>query len=297
MKNINIYELPEEEKDRSFQLYEVQGKRIEDTKYLHEPNRPHRHNYYEICVFISGAGKHEIDFKSFPIKSHSIHFISPGQVHMISREKNYHGNLLMFTREFYSSDFQKKDMLFELPFFNNNTSKPILELTGEEFHEFLEIIESLRRENARDHDLKNNIVRSYLHIFLLKCKVAFLEKRMSTGTIADVSYITVNQFKFLLEKSYKELHFVKEYADLLSLTPIQLNKMVKNITGKNASEMIINRIVLEAKRLLTFTDLSNKEISFEMNYEDPSYFSRIFRKKTGYSPSDFRKQLRKKYQY
>ena len=65
MKNINIYELPEEEKDRSFQIYEVQGKWIKDKKYLHEPNRPHRHNYYEICVFITGAGKHEIDFKSF----------------------------------------------------------------------------------------------------------------------------------------------------------------------------------------------------------------------------------------
>jgi AraC-like DNA-binding protein len=188
-------------------------------------------------------------------------------------------------------------MLFELPFFNNNTSKPILELNSKEFQEFLEIIESVKRENDRDHDLKNNIVRSFLHIFLLKCKVAFLEKRISTGTIADVSYITVNQFKFLLEKSYKDLHFVKEYADLLSLTPIQLNKMVKIITGKNASELIINRIVLEAKRLLTFTELSNKEIAFRMNYEDPSYFSRIFRKKTGHTPSDFRKQLRKKYQY
>jgi AraC-like DNA-binding protein len=279
MKNINIYELPFEEKDRSFQIYEVQGKRTEDAKYLHDPSRPHRHNYYEICVFITGAGKHEVDFKSFPIISHSIHFLSPGQVHMISREENYHGYLLMFNREFYSSDFQKKDMLFELPFFNNNTSKPILELNAEEFQEFTVIIDSLKRENERDHELKINIVRSFLHIFLLKCKVAFLEKRIYTGAIEDLSYNTVNRFKLLLEKSYKELHLVKEYADALGITPIQLNKMVKAITGKNASDMIINRIILESKRLLTFTELSNKEIAFQMNYDDPSYFSRIFRKK------------------
>ena len=214
MKNINIYELPAEEKDRSFQLYEVQGKVVKDKKYLHETSRPHRHNYYEICVFINGAGKHEIDFTSFPIKSHSIHFLSPGQVHMISREENYHGYLLMFSREFYSSDFQKKDMLFELPYFNNNTSKPILELSVTEFSEFLEIIDSLKRENGREHNLKSNIVRSYLHIFLLKCKAAFLEKRLSAGTITDMSYVTVNQFKYLLEQSYQEMHFVKEYADV-----------------------------------------------------------------------------------
>lgn len=297
MKNIHIYELPREKTERSFQLYEVQGKKIEDKKYLHEPSRPHRHNYYEICVFITGAGKHEIDFQSFPIKSYSIHFLSPGQVHMISREENYHGYLLMFTREFYASDFQKKDMLFELPFFNNNTSKPILELNSEEFHEFLEIIDSVKREDARAHDLKHNIVRSYLHIFLLKCKAAFLEKRLSTGTISDVSFIIVNQFKFLLEQSYKDLHFVKEYAEVLSLTPVQLNKMTKTITGINASDLIINRVILEAKRLLTYTDYSNKEIAFQMNYEDPSYFSRLFRKRTGVTPSEFRKQMRKKYQY
>ena len=297
MKNINIYELPAEEKDRSFQLYEVQGTVVRDKKYLHEPNRPHRHNYYEICVFVNGAGKHEIDFRSFPIKSHSIHFLSPGQVHIISREENYHGYLLMFSREFYSSDFQKKDMLFELPYFNNNTSKPILELNEVEFNEFREIIDSLKRENTREHILKNNIVRSYLHIFLLKCKAAFVEKRLSAGTIKNMSYVTVNQFKYLLEKSYREMHFVKEYADVLALTPLQLNKMVKSITGKNASDMIINRIVLEAKRLLAFTDLSNKEIAFQMNYHDPSYFSRIFRKKTGVSPTVFREQLKKKYQY
>lgn len=297
LKNINIYELPEEEKDRSFQLYEVRGKKVSDKKYLHEPNRPHRHNYYEICVFITGAGQHEIDFKSFPIKSHSIHFLSPGQVHMISREENYHGYLLLFSREFYSSDFQKKDMLFELPYLNNNTSKPILELNDKEFEEFLELIEVLKRENSREHALRQNIVRSYLHIFLLKCKVAFLEKSNSAGTNTDMSLVTVNQFKILLEKSYKEMHFVKDYADVLALTPLQLNKMVKNITGKNASDMIISRIVLEAKRLLTFTDLSNKEIAFEMNYQDPSYFTRLFRKKTGVTPTVFREQLKKKYQY
>lgn len=296
IKNIHIYELPDEENAKAFQIFEVQGKKIEDQNYPHNTDRPHRHNYYEICVFVTGAGKHEIDFKLFPIASQSIHFLSPGQVHLISREENYHGFLIMFSREFYSSDFIKKDMLFDLPYFNNNTSKPILDLENREFIEFLEIIKTMIRENAHDYELRANILRSYLHIFLLKCKAAFLEQRTTTTSVADISYITVNQFKILIEKCYKELHFVREYAELLALSPVQLNKMVKQITGKNASDMIINRIILEAKRLLNFTELSNKEIAYQMNYEDPSYFSRIFRKKTGITPSDFRNNLQKKYQ-
>lgn len=83
---------------------------------------------------------------------------------------------------------------------------------------------------------------------------------------------------------------------MLSLSPIQLNKMVKMITGKNASDLIISRIMLEAKRLIAYTELSNKEIAFKLNYEDPSYFSRMFRKKMGVSPSAFREQLKEKYQ-
>jgi AraC-like DNA-binding protein len=71
---------------------------------------------------------------------------------------------------------------------------------------------------------------------------------------------------------------------------------VKTITGENASEFIIKRIILEAKRLLIYTDLSNKEISFAINYDDPSYFSRLFRKKVGASPSEFRVQMKQKYQ-
>ena len=100
----------------------------------------------------------------------------------------------------------------------------------------------------------------------------------------------------MLRQHFKQIHLVKEYADKLNESPAHLNKIVKSITGENASEIIIKRIILEAKRLLIYTDLSNKEISFDINYDDPSYFSRLFRKKVGFSPSEFRSQMKQKYQ-
>jgi AraC-like DNA-binding protein len=99
-----------------------------------------------------------------------------------------------------------------------------------------------------------------------------------------------------VEQNFKDIHLVKDYADRLNESPAHLNKIVKTITGENASEFIIKRIILEAKRLLIYTDLSNKEISFAINYDDPSYFSRLFRKKVGASPSEFRVQMKQKYQ-
>ena len=114
--------------------------------------------------------------------------------------------------------------------------------------------------------------------------------------IKDPTFLLVNKFRNLVEQNFKEIHLVKEYADLVNESPAHLNKIVKSITGENASKFIIKRIVLEAKRLLIYTDLSNKEISFKMNYDDPSYFSRLFRKKVGTSPSEFRIQMKQKYQ-
>ena len=296
LKNIHIYELPKGDEDIAFHVYEVKGKVIQNREYPHKTEQPHRHAYYEICIFVNGAGTHMIDFKTFDIKSKSIHFLTPGQVHRISREENYHGFLVVFSREFYSLGIQDEDLLMTLPFFNNNTSEPILNLDGEEFAELHDIIEHLRIDYKRDSEIREDVLRSYLHIFLLKCRYFFNQKYVDINTINDPAYLKLNKFRKLVEQNFREIHLVKEYADLLHESPAHLNKVVKSITGENASEFIIKRIVLEAKRLLIYTDLSNKEISFKMNYDDPSYFSRLFRKKVGVSPSEFRNQMKQKYQ-
>ena len=296
LKNIHIYELPKSNEKIAFHVCEVAGKTIRNKEYPHKTEQAHRHAYYEICIFINGAGTHMIDFKNFPIKSTSIHFLTPGQVHLISREENYHGFLIVFSRDFYSLGLQDEDLLMTLPFFNNNTTEPILNLTKEEFDELLDIIEHLRKDYKRDSEIREDVLRSYLHIFLLKCRYFFNKIYFDTNIVKDPTFLVVNKFRSLVEQNFKEIHMVKEYADLLNESPAHLNKIVKSITGENAGEFIIKRIVLEAKRLLIYTDLSNKEISFKMNYDDPSYFSRLFRKKVGESPSEFRIQMKKKYQ-
>jgi len=296
LKNIHIYELPKGDEDIAFHVYEVKGKVIQNREYPHKTELPHRHAYYEICIFVNGAGSHMIDFKTFDIKSNSIHFLTPGQVHRISREENYHGFLVVFSREFYSLGIQDEDLLMTLPFFNNNTSEPVLNLDENEFSELHDIIEHLRRDYKRDSEIREDVLRSYLHIFLLKCRYFFNKKYIDINIINDPAYLKLNKFRKLVEQNYMEIHLVKEYADLLHESPAHLNKVVKSITGENASEFIVKRIVLEAKRLLIYTDLSNKEISFKMNYDDPSYFSRLFRKKVGASPSEFRAQMKQKYQ-
>lgn len=295
--NIKTYELPDGAHHYTFQIHEVEGKFIRDEIYPHKTDLPHRHSYYEICIFINGAGKHEIDFNSHSINAKSLHFISPGQVHLISREDHYHGYLIVFSKDFYSLDSFHQNLLFQVPYFNNHTLAPILNLNDGEFEELMQLVIMMKNEYLNDQQNTKEILRSYLQVFLLKCKQFYFQHFSEKEKMQDPQFFLVQEFKKMVEIHYKKFHLVQEYAESLALSPSVLNKHVKRITGFTAGEIIIDRLLLQAKRLLIYSDLSHKEIAYRLNYEDPSYFSRIFKKKTSYSPSEFRKVMAEKYQF
>jgi AraC-like DNA-binding protein len=89
---------------------------------------------------------------------------------------------------------------------------------------------------------------------------------------------------------YHETHSSKDFAEKLNISPDHLNKSIKLLTGKTAKELIQSKVSTEAKRLLYFSDLSNKEIAFQLGFREPSHFSTFFKKCTGQSPSEYRKK-------
>ena len=262
-----------------------------DKKEEYDTSVPHRHNYYEIFLFINGGGTHQIDFEVIPIESKSIHFVSPGQIHQVKRELNSYGYCLFFSRDFYHLNFndQDNDVLFDMPFLNNNAAKPVINLTSDDFGFFNDLLLKIHYEYEEDCNLKESILRSYLNILFLKSKSTHDKYNLDTNLIKRNGVVPLaHRFKILIEKRFKDLHLVREYADLLSTTSHCLNEETKKFTGKNASDLISDRMVLEIKRLLLYSDHSNKEIAFFMNYDDPAYFSRFCKKKLGCSPSEFR---------
>ena len=110
--------------------------------------------------------------------------------------------------------------------------------------------------------------------------------------IANILFV---KFRNLVEHRFDRCHQVKDYADVLQVTPTKLNEICKKAGQRNASDFILDRILLAAKRNLMFSNLSNKEIAFRLGFKDPSYFSRFFKNKTSLSPSKFRKEMNEKY--
>ncbi|MEN8118333.1 MAG: AraC family transcriptional regulator [Bacteroidota bacterium] len=296
LDKIPIYELPFTGNEKpEFKIYQVQGVEIQRKDYPHKTELPHKHSYFEVCFFSGGSGEHEIDFKNHKIESPAIHYLQPGQVHVIRRGKEYRGYLLVFSEEFFNLNFENIEVIPGYPLVSQLENGPILNLNKEQFEEFFQLIRNIEKELTNHDKDSEEIIISYLKIFFLKLRQNFSKLRTTKNEASGNTKSTVYRFNRLVEENYCQVHHVKEYAGLLGETPAHLNRAVKAVTGKTAGEIIIERLMLEARRLLIYSDLSNKEIAYKLNYDDPSYFARIFRKKTGQTPSSFRLTVKARY--
>jgi len=296
LEEIPIYELPFPEKEKlALKIYKVKGGTIQRKDYPHDTRLPHKHSYFELCVFTNGSGEHEIDFQNHPIHSPSIHVLHPGQVHLIRRGEEYEGYLFVFSKEFYNLQFKGLEIIPGYPLVTKLSHGPILNMTNDEFEDFAILIASIEKEFEQTSPESEEIIISFLNIFFLRLRNRFVSLLKEENPIDTPFRKLVYSFNELVDHHFKEIHQVKEYAELLGESPVVLNRAIKNLTGKTPSELIVERLILEAKRLLLYSDLSNKEVAYKLNYEDPSYFARIFRKKTGDTPTEFRNRMRKQY--
>jgi AraC family transcriptional regulator, transcriptional activator of pobA len=281
--SIPVHSNPEQEQTGGFfRLVPLELKTAYDTSV------PHRHRYYEIFFFPKGGGVHEIDFFHHEICECSIHFVSPGQVHKVSRGLGTYGYVLLFNDEFWTGKSVQYDFLLELPFLNNNEGLPVMELKPAYFDIVFKLVKSIELEYKNATSLSMEIIKSYLHVVLLHCSQYYNEQQ--PAQYKESSSTLYRDFKRLLEKNFLDVHKVKDYAALLKITEKHLNEVCKKFSAKTASEMIFDRLILEAKRLLHHSDLTIKEIAFQLNFTDPSHFSKFFKTHTGIATKDFRKQ-------
>ena len=264
-----------------------------EVKANYDSSVAHRHNYYEIFLFTNGGGIHDIDFKSFEIESQNLHFVSPGQVHLVDRDLNSHGYVIMFSREFYHLNSGNTEMLIDLPFLSYNTDRPILKLNEGEYSNCLAVVKKINEEYFKKGAYMDEAIRLYLNILLIECKRMYYQKvpQQVTSETTSSGIRIVREFKILLEENFRLLHKVSEYADLLYVTPKYLSEILKNVTGRTAADIIQERIILEAKRLFTHSELSAKEIAYFLSFDDPSHFSKFFKTNTGISPNEFRQSI------
>jgi AraC family transcriptional regulator, transcriptional activator of pobA len=248
-------------------------------------SEPHRHNYFEFFVFEKGGGVHMIDFVDFPIESNSIHIVAPGQVHMVKRELDSKGHVLLFETDVFEANHFVTNFLFDHICFGLDEFPPTYQFDAAKQKEIASTMEQIWKDYQSDAPLKNEFVMSHLTVLLIHC---MRSREGSHSVDLPRSQKIYAGFRRLLQNNFKTIKKVKDYALALSVTEKQLNEIIQARTGLSPSAVIHNQLVLEARRLLK-TGMLAKEVAYELNFDDPAHFSKFFKTHTGLSPGDFQK--------
>ena len=255
-------------------------------------NAPHRHTYYEVLFIEQGQGFHEIDFHSYPVQGACLHFLTPGQVHLLNFSTACTGYIVAFSEDFYTFYNPTAPSLSKFPFLQPSRRQPLISLNETECHYFHNLMENMVADHLQD-STNQSLTGSYLGLILQKCALLgqkeIAERSATTSGVPEL----VGRFQEMVEKNFREMHEVQQYATKLNVSPDYLSKIVKKYLDTSSQEYILDKLLLEAKRLLVFTNLSNKEVAYHIHIEDPSYFGRIFKRKTGLTPNEYRDHVRK----
>lgn len=262
--------------------------RMEDIYEKHQgkPDEPHRHDFFTLIFAEKAKGTHYIDFHRYDLTSNQMYFISPGQVHQIIEDEKSYGYAVVFSSDFLIQSNIPLAFIEDLNLFNDFSENPPLEITKEAHGTIKRYLEDMLDFYHSDVTFKLEAIGSLLKLVLVLSNTMCDIKPV----ISDASDHVMRHFKRLINEHYKEWHNTTVYADVLNITPDHLNKVIKFRSGKSAKAHIQSRITVAAKRLLYFTDLSSKEIGFELGFSEPANFSAFFKTCTGVSPSKFREK-------
>lgn len=251
---------------------------------------PHRHTYYEIIWVMEGCGNHMVDFKDYPFRGPCLFLANPSHVHQIVKEGPTKGYLLKFSESFFSADPSSENLLLKYGIFDNINVQPVVHLHPATVHLLSDLMQKMLTEFEQHTDLSKTILAAYLKIFLLQVYKLKDSHREELKEKPTPGYLLFRTFKKMVEEHYTAQHSVQFYATGLALSVRTLSDIVFRYAGKTASEVIKDRLLLEAKRLIYSGHLSIKEIAAALGFDDAAYFSRFFTKNAGVSPQAFRQQ-------
>ncbi|MFC5269571.1 helix-turn-helix domain-containing protein [Adhaeribacter terreus] len=247
---------------------------------------PHKHDFYIVILITKGSGTHTIDFKKYEVRPNTIFFMKPGQVHSWEISEDADGMVVFFTSEFYLKEFPYRK-LYDFPFFNALLYQPKLTVSEAGKMLILQVYEALQKEYAVPVFMRNEMLRSYLNIMFINLARMYHAQGFK-GEMAGKELVLLQHLEDLIEQHFKEHAPVTFYAGHLNVTTKHLNEVCKRSVGKTTNELLQERLLLEAQRLLVHSELTSSQIATELGYFDTTYFFRFFKKHVGQTPEQFR---------
>ncbi len=249
---------------------------------------PHRHDMYEIFLITEGQGTLWIDFQAYSLTPPVLCLIPPGQVHAWKIVGYGSGSLIFLTRGFFVESAENSTDLLELSFLNTPDRGSLIPIPKQQVSDMVWLCNKLEQEIETPRLDQDAMLHSSINLLLIEAhRTAMGIQSTPRDEKTPVSLLT-KRFLQLVETRFLLTSSLEDYATFLHVTTNHLTETIKQATGKPAGRIIRERLLMEAKRLLQYSDMSTSEIAYKLGFEDASYFSRFFRKYTSLSPSGFR---------
>ncbi|WP_343748306.1 helix-turn-helix transcriptional regulator [Fluviicola sp.] len=284
--------LPIEKFDENglFQAFYVNRFSEHLKKYHSDITHPHKHDFYLTVFFQSGKGRHDIDFNAYPIRPNAVFFLQPEQIHHWEFEEDAEGWILFHSEDFYRFYSAHFD-LYLWPFFQSRIVVPMLEIdsqTAEKLQlRFAEIMDEYQ-ENTAHSFLK---IASLTQLIYSDLSRVYIAKEQQTDSGKNSRYQDhFHRFTLLLNQFYTQHKNPSDYASKLAMTTKHLHRICLACSGKSTSQLIAERLILEAKRKLVSESKSIAEIADELGFENYPYFHLFFKKHCGETPKQFRER-------
>lgn len=247
------------------------------------------YNSFIKILFLTKGSRLQVDFKQYNLEQDAVFFVNAGQW-FLPDEQQCHGWLLYYNRDFYCVALHDKEVACDGILFHNVYEIPMIYLNGLQWQQMRLCMEEITAELHMEDSTMEEMLRILLKQIIIRSTRIWKAAHQYTGEAMRQEIEFARQFSQLVEAHYTARHAVADYAEMLHLTPKALHKRLARHSTETPNDIIKNRIILEAKRLLVHTLLSVKEIGYKLGYDDPAYFVRLFTTQAGVSPQHFRKQ-------
>lgn len=244
---------------------------------------PHKHDFYLVMLFTKGTGSHEIDFKSYPVKPGSLFFMRPGQMHVWNLSKEADGFIFFHDEIFFDQSLNSKS-LQAYSLYNIYHNKPFFVPAKNNLVKLKTLFSEIVFEFQNPGLLKNQKIQALLNLTYIELLRA-IPKQQSPEQ--EGYLLRLRHFQDLINHHFKSHKSASDYATLMNLSDKHLNRICRSCLNKTSTELISERIIQEAKRLLVSSDKNISQTAYELGFKDKSYFSRLFKKQAGMSPQEF----------
>ena len=277
-----------------FQLY-----RFEEAMETRPAISPvYRSNTYIFALITEGKLNFKVGISDFQMQSGTLYFLSPWHLQQYHRLENLSGYICFFTENFFDSMPEGMQIIKEMPMFQLE-GRAVFNLSTEQQQPFKNLFEWMLKEVNSSSACKWEVMRHLLHVFFIKSQETYESLNEVAATPEQAKNVRLTRiFERLLEEHFLllsqgktgKVFSVNEFAEQLNVHPNHLSNMLRKELGKSAKQLINERLTFEAKSLLHTTELSVTEIAYRLRFDEPTNFTKFFKKSTGMLPREYRTQ-------